>query len=83
MEAPHLLPRSVMIDVQLRVAVQEAIWSGEITQAELARRTGLSPATISRFLKGERAPSFEAIDKLLDALQLECVIRPRRKRKDD
>jgi transcriptional regulator with XRE-family HTH domain len=71
-----------MIADQLRVAVQEAIWSGGVPQAELARRAGMSQAMMSRFLRGERFLSPEAIDKVLDVLGLEIVIRPRRERKD-
>jgi transcriptional regulator with XRE-family HTH domain len=70
-----------MIAEQLRVVVQEAIWGG-MRQADLARRAGLSQAAISRFLRGERFFSPEAIDKVLDVLGLEIVIRPRPDRKD-
>ena len=68
-----------MIGEQLRVAIQEAIWKRSIPQAELARQIGLSPARVSRFLKGERGLSLESIDKLMDALGLEIVIRPRKR----
>lgn len=71
-----------MIAEQLRVTVQEAMWKRGVPQAELARQTGLSEGQISRFLKGERGLSLESIDKLMDALGLEIVIRPRRERKD-
>jgi transcriptional regulator with XRE-family HTH domain len=59
------------------------LWKRGIQQAELARQTDLSEGQISRFLKGERGLSLESIDRLLDALALEIVIRPRRERKDD
>jgi transcriptional regulator with XRE-family HTH domain len=68
-----------MIGEQLKQAIRE----GRHSQAALARGTGLSEGQISRFLKGERGLSLESIDKLLDVLGLEIVIRPRRKRKDD
>jgi transcriptional regulator with XRE-family HTH domain len=71
-----------MIADQLRVAVQEAIWAGAIQQAELARRAEMSEAMVSRFLRGERFLSPEAIDKVLGVLGLEIAIRPRRERKD-
>jgi transcriptional regulator with XRE-family HTH domain len=69
-------------DEQLRVIVQEALWRGDIQQAELARRAEMSQAMVSRFLRGERFLSPEAIDKILDVLGLEVVIRPRRGRKE-
>ena len=65
-----------MIGEQLRVAIQEAIWKQGFQQAELARRVGLSPAQVSRFLKGERGLSLESIDRLMEALGLEIVIQP-------
>ena len=68
-----------MIGEQLKKAIQE----GRLSQAALARGTGLSEGQISRFLRGERGLSLESIDKLLDVLELEIVIRPRRKGKDD
>jgi transcriptional regulator with XRE-family HTH domain len=71
-----------MIAEELRTAIQEAIWKRDIPQAELARRTGLSEAQISRFRRGERSLSFEAIDRLLDVLDLEVVVRRRRERKE-
>jgi transcriptional regulator with XRE-family HTH domain len=71
-----------MVAEQLRVAVQEAIWAGGIEQAELARRAEMSEAMVSRFLRGERFLSPEAIDKVLDVLGLEIAIRPRREREE-
>ena len=71
-----------MIAEQLRVAVQEAMWKRGIQQAELARQAELSEGQVSRFLRGERGLSLESIDRLLDVLGLEIVIRPRRERKD-
>jgi transcriptional regulator with XRE-family HTH domain len=67
---------------ELRATVQEALWARGIEQAELARGAGMSQAAISRFLRGERFRSPEAIDRVLDALGFEIVIRPRRERKD-
>jgi transcriptional regulator with XRE-family HTH domain len=72
-----------MIAEQLRVAVQEAIWTAGIQQGELARRVDLSESAISRFLRGERFLSPEAIDRVLDVLGLDIVIRPRRGRKEN
>lgn len=66
-----------MIGELLRVAIQEAIWDRGIQQAEVARLAGLSEAQVSRFRRGERSLSFEAIDRILDVLGLEVVIRPR------
>jgi transcriptional regulator with XRE-family HTH domain len=68
-----------MFGERLRRAIRE----GPLSQAELARATGLTTATISRVVSGDREASFETIDKILDALGLEIVIRPRRKRRGE
>ena len=68
-----------MFAEELRSAVQEAIWARGVQQAELARGVGMSQAAISRFLRGERFLSPEAIDRILDAVGLEVVIRPRKR----
>jgi transcriptional regulator with XRE-family HTH domain len=71
-----------MFAEQLRVLVQEWLWTHGVEQRELGRRAGLSESAISRFLRGERFLSPAAIDRVLDVLGLEIVIRPRRERED-
>jgi len=39
-----------------------------MSQLELANKTGMQPAAISHFETGQRAPSFENLRKLADAL---------------
>jgi DNA-binding phage protein len=72
-----------MIGEQVRQALKQAIEGGKLSQAELARRTGLTEATVSRIVSGEREPSGETIDKLMDALGMEVVIKPKRKGKGE
>jgi transcriptional regulator with XRE-family HTH domain len=67
-----------MFAEELRSTVQAATWELGIEQAELARRAALSESAISRFLRGERFLSPEAIDKVLGALDLEIVVLSRR-----
>lgn len=40
----------------------------EMSQADLAKKTGLKPAAVSHFETGQRAPSFDNLRKLSDAL---------------
>jgi predicted transcriptional regulator len=72
-----------MFGPELRAAVQETLWARGISQRDLARLVGLTEGAISRFLSGERETSFDVIDRLMDALELEIVIRPRRERKGE
>jgi transcriptional regulator with XRE-family HTH domain len=39
-----------------------------LSQTDLAKRTGLQPSAISHFETGKRAPSFDNLRKLADAL---------------
>ena len=39
-----------------------------LTQADLAKKTGLQPAAVSHFETGQRSPSFDNLRKLADAL---------------
>jgi transcriptional regulator with XRE-family HTH domain len=68
---------------ELRATVQEALWTRGLEQAELARGAAMSQAAVSRFLRGERFLSPEAIDRVLAVLGMEVVIRPRRERKGE
>jgi len=42
----------------------------KLSQAELAERSGLQPSAVSHFEAGRRAPSFDNIKRLADALQV-------------
>ena len=63
--------------------LQEAIRSSGTSRYSISKRTGIDQVLLCRFLKGQSALSLESADKVLDVLELEIVIRPRRKRKDD
>ncbi len=68
----------MMFGPELRAVVKERLWERGISQRDLARLVGVTEGAISRFLSGERETTFGTIDKLMDALGLEIVIRPRR-----
>jgi DNA-binding phage protein len=62
--------------------IQEAIRSGGMSRYAISKATGINQGLLCRFLKGQSSLSFKTADKVLDALGLEVVIRPRRARKD-
>ena len=62
--------------------IQEAIRSGGMSRYAISKVTGIDQGLLCRFLKGQSSLSFETADKVLDALGLEIVIRPRPERKD-
>ena len=57
--------------------IQEAIRSGGMSRYAISKATGIDQGLLCRFLKGQSSLSFETADKVLDALGLEVVIRPR------
>jgi transcriptional regulator with XRE-family HTH domain len=59
-----------------------AIRDTGLSQREISRLANVDEGLVSRFLRGLRQPNFETIDKILDALGLEIVVRPLSKRKD-
>jgi DNA-binding phage protein len=63
--------------------IQEAIRSGGMSRYAISKATGIDQALLCRFLKGQSSMSFETADKVLDALELEIVIRPRRTSKGE
>jgi transcriptional regulator with XRE-family HTH domain len=61
----------------------QAIRDTGLPQREVSRIAGVDETLVSRFMRGLRQPNFETIDKILDALGLEIVIRPRRHSRKD
>lgn len=45
-----------------------------ISQANLARRSGITEATISRWFSGQREPSIKNVERLCDALDLRLIV---------
>jgi transcriptional regulator with XRE-family HTH domain len=61
----------------------QAIRDTGLSQREVSRIAGVDETLISRFVRGQRQPNFETIDRILDGLGLEVVVRPRSKRKGE
>jgi DNA-binding phage protein len=58
--------------------LQEAIRSGGMSRYAISKVTGIDQGMLCKFLKGQSSMSFATADRILDALGLEIVIRPRR-----
>ena len=61
----------------------QAIRDTGLSQREVSRIAGVDETLISRFVRGQRQPNFETIDRILDGLGLEVVVRPRRRGKGE
>jgi DNA-binding phage protein len=57
--------------------LQEAIRKSGVTRYAISKATGIGQDHLCHFLKGECSLSFASADKILDALGLEIMIRPR------
>ena len=53
---------------EIGIGIKNARLSVGITQAELARRLGVTPQAISQYERGEKKPKIETIKKIADAL---------------
>ena len=53
---------------EIGIGIKNARLAVGITQAELARRLGVTPQAISQYERGEKKPKIETIKKIADAL---------------
>lgn len=53
---------------EIEIGIKNARLTVGITQAELARRLGVTPQAISQYERGEKKPKIETIKKIADAL---------------
>ena len=62
-------------------ALQQAIRDSDLSQNEIARRAGIDPGMVCRFVNGQRGMTLATAARVADVLGLEIVIRPKRRRK--
>ena len=62
-------------------AICDAIEASDKTRYRIAKDTGISQTQLSRLMSGERGLSIDALERLVDYLGLEIVIRPKRRRR--
>jgi transcriptional regulator with XRE-family HTH domain len=67
---------SVEPNRRLRQEIERHMRRERITQAELARRLGMSPQYLSDVLTGRRSRLPRSLEKVLEALELEIELRP-------
>lgn len=60
---------------QIVDSIIEKCKTDQITQRELAEKSGMTEAAISRYFNHNRSPRAEAAEKLLDACGLEIIIK--------
>ena len=70
------MPKKLPLSEQVR----NAIGAAGVTRYRIAQDTGISEATLSRFMSGERGLNLKALDRLADHLGLE--LSPRQQKKE-
>lgn len=65
---------------QLLDEIRRAIEASGLTRYQIAKETGIAQSQLSRLVNGERGLSVEAIEQLAHYLDLEIVIRHKRRK---
>jgi len=60
--------------------IRKAIEASDKTRYRLSKETGIAQSQLSRLMTGEEGLSFENLERLIDALGLEIIIRQRGRR---
>jgi hypothetical protein len=61
--------------------IRRAIKASDKSRYRLSKETSIPESQLSRLMTGEKGLSFEALERLVEALNLEIVIRKKPKRK--
>lgn len=61
--------------------MRQAIADCGLSRFELARRSGVAESQLSRFARGLTTLGGASLQKVADALGLEIIVRPKRRRK--
>ena len=72
------MPRIPSRPVMITELIQNAIRNSGTSRYAISKATGIGQDHLCHFLKGESSMSLATVDKVLDALGMEVVIRPRR-----
>lgn len=75
--------RDVQPEMQVIRALIEARTEENLTQKELAEKTGIDQAEISKLENGTRNPSIKLLQRIADGLGMELVISFRPKKNSD
>ena len=61
--------------------IRKAINGSDKSRYRIWKETGITQAQLSKLMHGERGLSIEALERLAENLELEIVIRPKKRRK--
>ncbi len=72
---------ATMLGVETLDAIRDAIEASGTSRYQLARESGVAESVLSRFKSRETGLSVGTIETLADALGLEILVRPKRRRR--
>jgi ribosome-binding protein aMBF1 (putative translation factor) len=58
-------------------AIRRALTDTGLSSYQIAARVGITPPAMHRFLTGERGLSLEMLDRVIVAMELEVIVRPK------
>lgn len=67
----------IVMNDQVREAIRVQLAKKDITQAELARKAGVSKQYIHKLIRGKTGNPSESWSKVFDILDLELVAKPK------
>jgi transcriptional regulator with XRE-family HTH domain len=73
------MPRKTVRRRHFSEQLRRAIGGCGLTRYQLSKRTGISEATLSRFMSGQRGLTLKAVDKLADLLEWKLESKGRRR----
>ncbi len=73
------MPRKYVRRRNFSEQLRRAIHGCGLTRYQISKRTGISEATLSRFMSGQRGLTLKAVDKLADLLEWKLESKGRRR----
>ena len=61
--------------------IREAIKASDKTRYRLSKETAIPQSQLSRLMTGAKGVSFDAMERLAEALGLEIILRPKRRQR--
>ncbi len=82
----HIYLPSGKVDVtmpgmEILEAIRDAIETSGKSRYQLARESGVAESVLSRLMSGERGMSIGTVERMAEALGLDIVVRPQRRRR--
>ncbi|TVQ32435.1 MAG: XRE family transcriptional regulator [Phycisphaeraceae bacterium] len=65
--------------MDLTESIRKAISASGESRYAISKRSGLAESQLSRLVRGLNTPSLETVERIAEALDMEIILRPRRR----